>query len=134
MNFWKFSRTFLRWPNFLRGRILMIKRVPSNSMGRVKLQNMCSLWTFKIEDINPQAPDAQFFFNRTLLTPHQIFDAHLLVNTDLGPSRFRFSVGFISRSWIESDGFIAYSNEWDWREKERCLFTLTNLYSNYFNI
>ena len=60
--------------------------------------------------LNPQAPVAQkiadevvfrrfqgkgveFFFNRTSLTPHQIFDAHLLKTI-----------------WL-SDGFIAYSNE-----------------------
>ena len=78
--------------------------------------------------INPQAPVAQktvdevlfrhfqgegvdFFLNRTSPTPHQIFDAHLLINTDLDPSRFYFSVGFISRSCFESNGFIAYSNE-----------------------
>ena len=82
--------------------------------------------------LNPQAADAQniadevvfdvskvkessFFLNRTSLNPHQIFDAHLLEKTDLGPSRFHFSLGFISRSWFESDGFIAYS-----------FFTLTN--------
>ena len=97
------------------------------------------------KSINPQAPVAKksadevvfryfqgegvefFFLNRTSLTPHQIFNAHLLETTDLSPSRFHFSVGFITRSWFESDGFIAYSNEWDWSEKERCLFTLTNL-------
>ena len=38
-------------------------------------------------------------------------DAHLLENTDLSPSKFHFSVGFISRSCFESDGFIAYSKE-----------------------
>ena len=60
---------------------------------------------------NPQAPDAQkiadevvfrrfqsegveFFLNRISLTPHQIFDAHLLETTDLRPSRFHFSVSF----------------------------------------
>ena len=26
-------------------------------------------------------------------------------------------MGFITRSCFESDGFIAFSNEWDWREK-----------------
>ena len=51
------------------------------------------------------------FLNRTSLTPPQIFDPHLLENTDLSPSRFHFSVGFISRSFFESDGFIAYLNE-----------------------
>ena len=83
------------------------------------------LWT---RFFNPQAPVAQkipdevvfrrfqgegveFFLNRTSLTPHQIFDAHLLETIDLRPFRFHFSVGFISRSCFESDGFIAYSNE-----------------------
>ena len=82
---------------------------------------------FKIS-VNPQAPVAQkiadqvvfrrfqgegagFFFNRRSLTPHQIFDAHLLETTDLSRSRFHFSVSFISRSCFEPDGFIAYSNE-----------------------
>ena len=60
------------------------------------------------------------FLNRTSLTRHQIFDAHLLETTDFSPFRFYFSVGFISRSCFESDGFIAYSNEWERREKERC--------------
>ena len=82
----------------------------------------------KVLIINPQTPVAQkiadevvfrrsqgegveFFLNRTSLTPHQIFEAHLLETTDLSPSRFRFSMGFISRSCFESDDFIAYSNE-----------------------
>ena len=65
----------------------------------------------------------RLFLNRTSLTPHQIFDAHLLETTDLSPSRFHFSVGFISRSCFESDGFIAYSNEWDWREKTMFIHT-----------
>ena len=60
---------------------------------------------------------SRVFFKSDLTDPPQIFDAHLLENTDLSPSRFHFSVGFISRSCFESDGFIAYSNEWDWREK-----------------
>ena len=84
--------------------------------------------------LNPQAPVAQkncgwggfstfprwrsrVFLNRTSLTPHQIFDAHLLENTDLSSSTFHCSVSFISRSCFESDGFKAYSNEWDRREK-----------------
>ena len=48
------------------------------------------------------------FFKLDLTDPPQIFDAHLLVNTDLGPSRFHFSVGLISRSYFESKCFIAY--------------------------
>ena len=61
------------------------------------------------------------FFKSDLTDPPQIFIAHLSENTDLSPSRFHFSVGFISRSCFESDGFrvervvlvdfIAYSNE-----------------------
>ena len=55
---------------------------------------------------NPQAPVAQklrmrwffdvskvkesSFFKSDLTDPPQIFDAHLLVNTDLSPSRFHF--------------------------------------------
>ena len=78
---------------------------------------------FIISIINPQAPLAQknadevvfrhfqgegveFFLNRTSLTP-------TIINTDLSPSRFHFSVSFVSRSCFESDGFIAYSNEGD---------------------
>ena len=49
------------------------------------------------------------FFKSDLTDPPQIFDTHLLVNTDLSSSRFHFSVNFIS--CFESDGFIAYSNE-----------------------
>ena len=79
--------------------------------------------------LNPQAPVAQKsadevvfrrfqgegveFFKSDLTDPPQIFDAHLLENTDLSPSRFHFSVVFISRSCFASDSFIAYSNECD---------------------
>ena len=51
------------------------------------------------------------FFKSDLTDPHQIFDAHLLANTNLRPFRFHFSVGLISIPYFESDGFIAYSNE-----------------------
>ena len=37
------------------------------------------------------------FFKSDLTDPPQIFDVHLLVNTDLSLSRFHFSVSFISR-------------------------------------
>ena len=87
------------------------------------------IYYFQISYVNPQAPVAQkiadevifrpfqgegveFFLNRTSLTPlSQSFDANLLENTDLSSSRFHFSVGFISRSCFESDGFIAFSKE-----------------------
>ena len=79
--------------------------------------------------LNPQAPVARkiadevvfgrfqgeggefFKSDLTDLPPLQIFDAHLLGNTDLSPSRFHFAVVFISRSCFESDGSIAYPNE-----------------------
>ena len=53
----------------------------------------------------------EFFFKSDLTDPPQIFDAHLLKNTNLSPSSLHFSVDFILRSCFESDGFIAYSNE-----------------------
>ena len=79
-------------------------------------------------NLNPQAPVAQktadevvfdiskveessFFKSDLTDPPYQIFDAHLLKNSDWSPSRFHFSVGFISKTCFESDGFIAYSNE-----------------------
>ena len=37
-------------------------------------------------------------FFSDLTEPPQIFDAHLLENTNISPSSFHFSVGFISRS------------------------------------
>ena len=70
------------------------------------------------------------FFKSDLTDPHQIFDAHLLETTDLSPYRFHFSVGFISRSCFESDGFIASYSLFErmrLKRKKRYLFTLTNL-------
>ena len=58
-----------------------------------------------------QVKESSFFFKSDLTDPHQIFEAHFLETTDLSPSSFHFSVGFISRSYFESDGFIAYSND-----------------------
>ena len=54
--------------------------------------------------------DGVEFFKSDLTDLPSDFDVHLLENTDLSPSRFHFSVNFISRSCFESDGFIAYSN------------------------
>ena len=77
--------------------------------------------------VNPQAPVAQkvadevvfrrfqgeksSFFKSDLTDPPHIFVAHLLENTKLSPSSFHFSMGFVSRSYFESDGFMDYSNE-----------------------
>ena len=47
-----------------------------------------------------------------LTDPLQIFDAHLFENINLSFSSFHFSMDFKSRSCFESDGVIAYSNEW----------------------
>ena len=51
------------------------------------------------------------FFKSDLTDPPQIFDAHLLENTNLSPSSVHFQWIYISRSCFESDGFIAYSDE-----------------------
>ena len=72
-------------------------------------------WFFDVSKVE----ESSFFKSDLTSPPPQIFDPHLLVkfsqfsrfNTDLSPSRFHFSVGFISRSSLESDSFIAYSNE-----------------------
>ena len=87
-----------------------------------------SLWYFLV---NPDTPVGQkvtdevvfrrfhgegveFFFKSGLTDPlPQIFDAHLLENTNLSLSSFHFSVSFYIKICFESDGFIAYSNEWD---------------------
>ena len=63
-------------------------------------------WYFDVSKVKESS-----FFKSDLTDPPQIFDVHLLENTDFSPSRFDFSLGFISRSYFESDGFIAYSNE-----------------------
>ena len=56
-----------------------------------------------------QGEGVEFFFKSDLTDLPQIFDAHLLDNTNLSPSRFHFSVGFYIKICFESDGFIAYS-------------------------
>ena len=76
--------------------------------------------------INPQAPVAQkiadeFFLNRTSLTPLQIFDAHFLGNTDFSPSRFHFSVGFISRSCFVNNSTIWLKKTWGVRKSREFL-------------
>ena len=45
-----------------------------------------------------QGEEVEFFLKSDLTDPPQIFDGHLLENTNLSPSSFYFSVGFISRS------------------------------------
>ena len=63
-------------------------------------------WFFDVSKVKESS------FSYSNLTDHpQIFNAHLLENTNLSPSSFHFSVGFISRSYFESDGFIAHPNE-----------------------
>ena len=84
-------------------------------------KNFLIRWFFDVSKVK----ESSFFLNRTSLTLLQISDAHLFENTDFSPSRFHFSVGFITRSCFESDGLIAYSNVWDWREK-RTIFIHIN--------
>ena len=68
-----------------------------------RLHILWEKWKNEKRDLNPQAPVAQKTADEVVfrhfqgegvdffkLTPHQIFDAHLLVDTDLGPSRFHF--------------------------------------------
>ena len=70
---------------------------------RRKLRMRCFFDVSKVKESS--------FFKADLSDFPQIFDAHLLENTNLSPSSFHFSVDFISRSYFESDGFIAYSNK-----------------------
>ena len=69
-------------------------------------------WFFDVSKVKELS-----FLKSDLTDPPQIFDAHFLENTNLSPSSFHFSVGFYIKICFESDGLIAYSNEWDWREK-----------------
>ena len=57
-----------------------------------------------------QGEGVEFFKSDLTDPPLQIFDAHLLENTNLSPSSLHFSVGFYIKICFESDGFIAYSN------------------------
>ena len=84
-------------------------------------------WFFNISKMKESS-----FSKSDLTDPPQNFDAHLLENMDLSPSRFHFSVGFILRSCFESDGFIAYSNEWDWREKTMFIHTNQHLFTSFY--
>ena len=66
------------------------------------------------------------FIKSDLIDLHQIFDAHLLETTDLSPSRFHFSVG-LYQDHVLSQMVLKLVRMNEIREKERCLFTLTNL-------
>ena len=84
-------------------------------------------WFFDISKVKESR-----FFKSDLTGPNQIIDAHLLETTDLSPSSFHFSVGFISRSCFASDGFLAYSKEWDWREKTMFIQTNEPLITSFY--
>ena len=77
-------------------------------------------WFFVVSKVKESS-----FLKSDLTDPPKIFDARLLENTNLNPSGFYFSVGFYIKICFESDGFIAYANEWDWREK-KTIFIHTN--------
>ena len=85
------------------------------------LFNFCFKWKLTFRRPLRRKLRKTWFFNISKVKESSFFKldlyAHLLENTNLGPTRFHFSVSFISRSSFESDGFIAYSNERDWREK-----------------
>ena len=55
-----------------------------------------------------QSEGVEFFISDLTDPP---FRFCLFKKNNLSPSSFNFSVGFISRSPFEPDGFIAYSNE-----------------------
>ena len=78
-------------------------------------------WFFDVSKVK----ESSFFVKSGLTDISQIFDAHVLENTNLSPSSFHFSVGFYIKIYFESDGFIAYPNEWDWKEK-KTMFIQTN--------
>ena len=69
-------------------------------------------WFFDVSKVKESS-----FFNRTSLTLPQIFDEHLWKISMQALPAFIFQFIFISRSCFESDDFKAYSNEWDWKEK-----------------
>ena len=69
------------------------------TLRRPLLRKLRVRWFFDVSKVKESS-----FFKSDLTDSRQIFDAHLLENTDLSPSRFHFSVGFISRSCFESDG------------------------------
>ena len=57
------------------------------------------------------------FFKSDLTDSPSDFWCASFGNYRFKPFQISFSVSFILRSCFESDGFIAYSNEWDWSEK-----------------
>ena len=85
-----------------------VGKVAKLSLTRPLRKKLRMRWFFDVSKVKDSS-----FFKSDLTDPPQIFNAHLLENTDLSPSRFHFSVVFILRSCFESDGFIDYSNEWD---------------------
>ena len=69
-------------------------------------------------EFNPQAPVAQKIVDELVFRPHW---PHLRFSMRIFwkiQKILSFFSGYKSRSCFESDGFIAYSNEWDWREKK----------------
>ena len=72
-------------------------------------------WFFDVSKLKESS-----FVKSDLTHPSLDFWCASFGNYRFKPFQISFLVGFISRSCFESDGFIAYSNEWDWREKEGC--------------
>ena len=67
-----------------------------------------------------QGEGVEFFLIGPHWTTHPLrfFMRIFLENTNLSSSSFHFSAGFYIKVCFESDGFIAYRNEWDWKEKK----------------
>ena len=85
---------------------IMSNLVYDLTLGCLLRRKLRMRWFFDVSKVKKSS-----FFKSDLTDLPQIFDAHLLENTDLSPCKFPFPVGFILRSCFESDGFIAYSIE-----------------------
>ena len=78
---------------------------------------------------------SRVFFESDLTDPPQIFDAHLLKNSDLSPSSFHFSVGFYNIKYYQDHVLsqmvlkLIRTNEIE--EKKGCLFTITEITAFY---
>ena len=88
-------------------------------------------WFFDISKLK----ESSFFKSDLTDPPTKNFNAHLSENTNLRPSGFHFTVGVISRSCFESDGFIERmrlkrkkndGNWWDENKVRRSIFWLVS--------
>ena len=84
-------------------------------------------WFFdvsKVKELN--------FFNRPSVTPLRFFMRIFLKIPILAHPAFIFQRVFISRSFFESNGFIAYSKEWDLGEKSMFIHNNQPLITSFY--